>query len=175
VDSARSRSRITKAAVADEEHAFDIEIQEPGPVAPGASGLISYTLTNTSDKFIDGILFNISLPPGVSVNTDSRYCVDVGAKNSEGGQMISCQFKDELGKFNPGETQESQTDFSIAADAPVSTDLGDLRALVVPLDEDGGAAEDENDLEGPNVDKAKIVTADAPAGPLDRLRAFFGF
>jgi hypothetical protein len=191
VDSARSRQRITKAAavavmatsaclgsafiaspaVADEEHAFDIEIQEPDAVAPGASGLISYTLTNASDEPTDGVLMNISLPPQVTLNTDS-HCQQTG-QNPEGGQLISCNFSDAAGKFAPGETFSGRNDFTVAADAPQSASLGKLGALVVPL-EKGEPTEDWTDLEGDHVDWVEIKTAAGSAGPLEQLRAFFG-
>ena len=162
---------LASPAVADEDHAFAIDIQEPDPVNPGASGLISYTLTNTSNEAVDGVLMNISLPPHVSLNTDS-HCQQTG-RNPEGGQLISCNFSDKLGKFAAGGTRSGTNDFTVAANAPRSTTLGELGVLVVPL-EKGKPTEDWKDLDGGHVDRVDIKTGSGSASAWENLRSFFG-
>jgi hypothetical protein len=193
VNSARSRRRIARAATiavaatsacfasavfsspafADEEHAFELEIQEPEPIAPGTEGLINYQLTNVGDKATDGVLINVSVPPDVTLNFDANHCQKTGT-NPEGGDLVSCNFSNELGKFAPGETKTSQASYTVAADAPESASLGKVGALAVPLEE-GEPTEDWTDLEGSHVDQVEITTGAGSAGPLDQLRSFFGF
>jgi hypothetical protein len=115
---------------------------------------------------------NVSLPPHVTLHTDA-HCQQTG-ENPEGGQLISCSFDDQLGKFGPGETKSGTNDFAIAADAPRSASLGKLGALVVPL-ENGEPTEDWTDLEGDHVDRVEITTAADSAGAWGRLRSFLGF
>jgi hypothetical protein len=192
VNSARSRRRIARAAAvavattvaciggtllaspafADEEHTLTIDIQEPDAVAPGTSGLLSFDFTNTGDKATDGILLNVSLPPYVTLRTDS-HCEQTG-QNPEGGQLISCSFNDAQGQLAAGETRSGTNDFTVAADAPESASLGELGALIVPL-ENGEPTEDWKDLEGDHVDWVEITTAAGSAGALDQLKALFGF
>ncbi len=192
MNSARSRRRIGRATIvaaaaaatcisgtllaspafAGEDHVLKIDIREPDAVAPGASGLLSFDMTNTGDEAIDGVLLNVSLPPQVTLRTDS-HCQQTG-QNPEGGQLISCSFTDAQGKFAPGETRSGTNDFAIAADAPHSASLGKLGALIVPL-ENGEPTEDWKDLEGDHVDWVEITTAAGSAGALDQLKAIFGF
>jgi hypothetical protein len=149
-----------------------IDVHEPDPVAPGASGLISFNMTNTSDMAVNGVLMNVSLPPSVTLHTDS-HCEQTG-QNPEGGQLISCNFSDAQGKFAPGETRSGTNDFAVAADAPAGTDLGKLGALIVPL-ENGEPTEDWEDIEGDHVDRVEITTTEGSAGAWDRLRSALGF
>lgn len=193
MDSARRQRRIVRAATvavaasslglsgailaspafADEEHAFTIDIKDPEPVAPGTEGLITYELTNVGDKATDGVLINVSLPPDVVLNFDPAHCQKTGS-NPEGGDLVSCNFSNEVGKFAPGETKTSQASYTVTADAPESTSLGEAGALAVPL-ENGEPTEDWTDLEGAHVDRAEITTAAGSAGAWDQLKGLFGF
>lgn len=192
MDSARSRRRIARAstvavaatsmgltcavlaspAFADEEHAFTIEIQEPEAIAPGTEGRITYELTNVGDKATDGVLINVSLPPDVVLNFDPAHCQKTGS-NPEGGDLVSCNFSNEVGKFAPGESKTSEASYTVAADAPESASLGEVGALAVPL-EDGEPTEDWSDLEGSHVDKAEITTSEGSAGAWGGLKGLFG-
>ncbi|MFC5232522.1 hypothetical protein [Pseudonocardia zijingensis] len=163
---------LASPAFADEEHAFTLEIQEPDPVAPGTEGLITYELTNGGDEATDGVLVNVSLPPDVVLNFDVTRCQKTGT-NEEGGDLVSCNFSDEFGKFAPGESKTSQASYTVAADAPESTSLGEVGALAVPL-EKGEPTEDWSDLSGSHVDTAEITTGAGSAGTWDQLRGFFG-
>jgi hypothetical protein len=193
VDSARSRRRIARAAsvfvataalgctgtvlaspaFADEDHAFTLDIQDPEPIAPGTEGLITYELTNNGGEATDGVLINVSLPPDVVLNVDPAHCQKTGS-NPEGGDLVSCNFSNEVGKFAPGETKTSEASYTVAADAPASASLGEVGALAVPV-EGGEPTEDWSDLEGSHVDQAEITTsAGGSAGTWDQLKGLFG-
>lgn len=193
MDSVRSRRRIARVAAvagatasmalsgallaspafADEEHAFTLEIQEPQPIAPGTEGRITYELTNRGDEATDGVLINVSLPPDVVLNFDPAHCQKTGT-NDEGGDLVSCNFSNEIGKFAPGESKTSEASYTVAADAPESTSLGEVGALAVPL-EQGEPTEDWSDLEGSHVDQAEITTSAGSAGTWDQLKGLLGF
>jgi hypothetical protein len=193
VNSARSRRRIARAATvavaatsmalggallaspafADEDHAFTLDIKDPEPIAPGTEGLITYELTNTSDKAVEGILINISLPPDVVLNADPNHCQKTDT-NAEGGDIGSCNFTGGMGAFAPGESKTLEASYTVAEDAPESANLGKVGALVVPL-EGGEPTEDWSDLEGPHVDQAEITTSAGSAGAWDQLKSVFGF
>jgi hypothetical protein len=168
-----SGALLASPAFAAEEHAFEIDIQDPEPIAPGTEGLITYDLTNTGDEATEGVLINVSLPPDVVLNFDATQCQKTG-QNAEGGDLVSCNFSNELGRFAPGESKTSQASYTVAADAPESASLGKVGALAVPV-ENGEPTEDWSDLEGSHVDQAEITTASGSAGPVEQLRSFFGF
>jgi hypothetical protein len=193
VTSARSRRRIARVATvavaatsmalsgallaspafADEEHAFTLDIKDPEPIAPGADGIISYELTNTSDEATDGFLINISIPPDVVLNLDADNCEKFDT-NREGGDMVRCTFVGGIGEFAPGESKVLEKSYSVATDAPESASLGKIGANVVPIVA-GEPTEDPTDIKGTHVDYAEITTSAASAGAMDQLKAFFGF
>jgi hypothetical protein len=166
-----SGALLASPAFADEDHAFTLDVQEPEPVAPGADGRITYTVTNTSGEAIDGIQINIMVPPDVDLELDPTNCKNIGV-SSHGGDLISCDFTGPMGKFAPGESKDLEKTFTVAADAPEGENLGAVGGLVVPL-EDGAPTEDWNDTEGPNVDRADIKTSSG--GAWDQLKGMFGF
>jgi len=149
-------SMSANPAYAAEEPALRASISEPAPVAPGGTGKVRYEVTNVSDEATEGILLNISLPRYVSLDSDKR-CQQTGT-NPEGGALISCNISDDLGKLAPGQTRVSDTPFYIAKNAPPSTELGKLGALVVPL-KNGEPTEDYRDLDGHNVVWTPITTS----------------
>jgi hypothetical protein len=164
---------LASPAFADEEHAFTLDIQDPAPVAPGTDGVITYTLTNTSGEAIDGFLINISIPPAVGLNLDPDNCEKFDT-NREGGDMVRCTFTGGIGKFAPGESKVLEKSYTVAADAPEQTSLGELGANVVPI-VNGDTTEDPTDIKGPHVDYTEITTSAASAGAWDQLKSFFGF
>jgi hypothetical protein len=170
---ALSGALLASPALADEDHAFKLDIKDPAPTAPGTEGLIAYELTNTSDKAIDGFLINISIPPTVDLNLDADNCEKFDT-NREGGDMIRCTFVGGIGKFAPGESKVLEKSFSVAADAPQSGSLGQVGANVVPI-VDGEPTEDPTDIKGTHVDYAEITTSAGSAGAWDQLKGFFGF
>jgi hypothetical protein len=170
---ALSGALLASPALADEEHAFTLDIKDPEPIAPGTDGIISYELTNTSDEATDGFLINISIPPAVALNLDADNCEKFDT-NREGGDMVRCTFVGGIGKFAPGESKVLEKSYSVAADAPESASLGKIGANVVPIVA-GGPTEDPTDIKGTHVDYAEITTSSGSAGAMDQLKAFFGF
>lgn len=149
---------FTGSAFADsDEPALEASLSEPDAVAPGGNGDVTLVVKNVSDEATEGVLLNVMLPPHVIMNYDG-HCNQTGL-TSEGGMMISCQYNDDLGQLDPGESREAVTPFTIEPLAPASTELGEMSALVVPL-EDGEATEDWRDLDGPNTATTPITTAD---------------
>ncbi|MBB6375143.1 hypothetical protein BKA01_002365 [Pseudonocardia eucalypti] len=127
----------------------------PQPVAPGMGGTLNYEITNLGATPTEGVLMNVSLPKHVKLPAD-RHCQRTGA-NPQGGDLISCNFSDELGKLAPGQTRRAATPFTVAPDAPAHADLGRIGVLVVPL-KAGKPAEDWRNLTGRNTAWTNIKT-----------------
>src|SRR5688572_30229169 len=155
---ALSGALLASPALADEEHAFTLDIHDPAPVAPGADGVITYTLTNTSDEATDGFLIMVSAPKTVSLDFGGTRC-DRRALSAG----TTCWVTGEMGEFAPGETKVLEKSYSVAANAPESASLGEVEAVVVPI-VDGKPTEDKNDKDGPNTDSAAITTSGGSAG-----------
>jgi hypothetical protein len=156
---ALSGALLASPALADEEHAFTLDIKDPAPVAPGADGVITYTLTNTSDEATDGFQIRVSAPKTVSLDFGGTRC-DKRATSAG----TTCYVTGEMGTFAPGETKVLEKSYSVAADAPQSANLGKVEARVVPI-VDGKPTEDLTDSDGPHVDNAQITTSAGPAEP----------
>jgi hypothetical protein len=194
VNSARSRRGIARAATvavaaasmalsgtllaapafADEEHAFTLDIKDPQPVAPGADGVITYELTNSSAEPTDGFMIYISIPSHVDLDLDPTACVETDIDPEGGEVVVRCNFAGEIGKFAAGETKVLEKSYTITADAPESASLGRIAALVVPS-EDSEATESPTDRRGSNEDWAEIETASASTGAWDQMKGLFGF
>jgi hypothetical protein len=194
VNSARSRRRIARVATvtvaatsmalggallaspafADEENAFTLDIKDPAPVAPGADGVITYTLTNTSDNATDGFMIYISIPSGVNFDLDPNTCGETDHDPEGGEVVVRCNFDGGIGQFAAGESKVLEKSYTVAADAPEQTSLGELGANVVPI-VNGDTTEDPTDIKGPHVDYTEITTSAASAGAWDQLKSFFGF
>jgi hypothetical protein len=194
VNSARSRRRIARVATvtvaatsmalggallaspafADEENAFTLDIKDPAPVAPGADGVITYTLTNTSDNATDGFMIYISVPSGVDFDLDPNTCTETDHDPEGGEVVVRCNFDGGIGQFAAGESKVLEKSYTVAADAPESASLGQVAALVVPS-VDGEATEAPTDRGGSNEDRAEITTSAGSAGSWDQLKSFFGF
>jgi hypothetical protein len=170
---ALSGALLASPALADEGHAFKLDIREPAPVAPGTDGVITYELTNTSGEAIDGFLINVSVPPAVDLNLDPDNCEKFDT-NREGGDMVRCTFVGGIGTFAPGESKVLEKSYSVAADAPESASLGKIGANVVPI-VGGAPTEDPTDIRGSHVDYAEITTSAGSAGAWEQMKAFFGF
>jgi hypothetical protein len=170
---ALSGALLASPALADEDHAFKLNIKDPAPTAPGTDGIVTYELTNTSGEATDGFLINISLPPAVDLNLDPNSC-EKFSTNREGGDMFRCTFTGGIGKFAPGESKVLEKSYTVAADAPESASLGQVGANVVPI-VNGETTEDPTDIKGPHVDYAEITTSAGSAGAWNQLKAFFGF
>ena len=168
---ALSGALLAAPASAHAEHAFTLDIKDPQPVAPGADGVLTYELTNTSGQATDGFLIRFSAPKNVSADFGSTPCKKFDT-NAEGGPMIECAVTGEMGRFAPGQSKALEKSYTVAEDAPESTSLGKVGALVVPI-VDGEIKEDATDLDGPNVDYAEITTAGS-ANAWDQMRSFFG-
>lgn len=170
---ALSGALLASPAFADEEHAFKLDIQDPEPIAPGTDGIITYELTNTSSEATDGFLINISIPPTVDLNLDPDNCEKFDT-NREGGDMIRCTFVGGIGTFAPGESKVLEKSYSVAADAPESSSLGQIGANVVPIVA-GEPTEDLRDIKGSHVDYSEITTSAGSTGAWDQMKGFFGF
>jgi hypothetical protein len=155
---ALSGALLASPALADEEHAFTLDIKDPAPVAPGADGVITYTLTNTSDQATDGFLIRVSAPKTVSLDFGGTRCDKRGTNVG-----TTCTVTGEMGKFAPGETKVLQKSYTVAAGAPESASLGKVEARVVPI-VGGKPTEDPTDKDGPHVDSAEITTSAGSAG-----------
>jgi hypothetical protein len=191
VNSARSRRRITRAATvavaatsmalsgallaspafADEGHVFTLDIKDPAPVAPGADGVLTYELTNTSDEATDGFMIYISIPSGVDFDLEPNNCTETDIDPEGGEVVVRCNFDGGIGQFAAGESKVLEKSYTIAADAPESARVG---ALVVPS-ANGEATEAPTDRGGSNEDYAEITTSAGSAGAFDQLKSFFGF
>ncbi len=150
---ALSGALLASPALADEEHAFTLDIKDPAPVAPGADGVITYTLTNTSDEATDGFLIMVSAPKTVNIDFGGTRC-DKRATSAG----TTCYVTGEMGKFAPGQTKVLEKSYTVVAGAPGSASLGKVEAVVVPI-VDGKPTEDKNDQDGPNTDSAEITTS----------------
>jgi hypothetical protein len=170
---ALSGALLASPALADEGHAFRLDIRDPEPIVPGTDGIITYELTNTSDDAADGFLINISIPPAVDLELDPNNCEQFST-NREGGDMVRCTFIGGIGTFAPGESKVLEKSYSVAADAPESASLGKIGANVVPI-VDGEPTEDPTDIKGSHVDYAEITTSAGSTGAWGQLKSFFGF
>jgi hypothetical protein len=155
---ALSGALLASPALADEEHAFTLDIKDLAPVAPGADGVITYTLINTSDEATDGFQIMVSAPKTVSLDFGGTRC-DKRATSAG----TTCYVTGEMGKFAPGETKVLEKSYRVAATAPESASLGKVEATVVPI-VGGKPTEDKNDKDGPNTDSAEITTSAGSAG-----------
>jgi hypothetical protein len=153
-----SGALLASPALADEEHAFTLDIAAPAPVAPGADGVITYTLTNTSDQATDGFRIRVSAPKTVSLDFGGTRCDKRGTVAG-----TTCTVTGEMGTFAPGETKVLQKSYTVVAGAPESANLGKVEARVVPI-VGGKPTEDLNDKDGPHVDSAEITTSARSAG-----------
>jgi hypothetical protein len=170
---ALSGALLASPAFADEEHTFALDIQDPAPVARGADGVLTYTLTNTSDEATDGFMIYISIPSDVNFDLDPNTCTERPDIDPEGGEVVvQCNFDGGIGQFAAGESKVLEKSYTIAADAPER--LGQVKALVVPS-VDGEATETPMDRGGSNEDSAEITTSAGSAGAWDQLKGFFGF
>jgi hypothetical protein len=169
---ALSGAFLASPAFADEGHAFNLDILDQEPIAPGASGVLTYELTNTSSETLDGFLINISMPLTVDLELDPNNCEKFDT-NREGGDMVRCTFIGGIGQFAPGESKVLEKSYSVAADAPESSSLGKIGANVVPI-MDGETTEDPTDIKGSHVDYAEVSTSSGSAGAWDQMRSFFG-
>ncbi len=152
---ALSGALLASPALADGEHAFTLDIKDLAPIAPGTDGVITYTLTNTSDEATDGFQIMVSAPRTVRIDLGGTRC-DRRALSAG----TTCSVTGGMGKFAPGETKVLEKSYSVAADAPESASLGKVEAVVVPI-VDGKATEDKNDKDGPNTDSTAITTSAA--------------
>lgn len=155
---ALSGALLASPALADEEHAFTLDIKDLAPVAPGADGVITYTLTNTSDEATDGFLIRVSAPKTVRLDFSGTRC-----DRQATSYGTTCTVTGEMGQFAPGETKVLQKSYTVAAGAPGSASLGEVEARVVPI-VDGKPTEDPSDKDGPHVDSAEITTSASSAG-----------
>lgn len=155
---ALSGALLASPALADEEHAFTLDIHDPAPIAPGTDGVITYTLTNTSDKATDGFLIKISAPNTVSLDFGGTRC---DKRRPTAG--TTCHVTGEMGRVAPGETKVLEKSYTVTAGAPASANLGKVEAVVVPI-VGGKPTEDKNDEDGPNTDSAAITTSVRSAG-----------
>lgn len=170
---ALSGAFLASPAFADEGHAFNLDIQDQEPIAPGTSSVLIYELTNTSSEALDGFLINISMPPTVDLELDPTNCEKFDT-NREGGDMVRCTFIGGIGRFAPGESKVLEKSYSVATDARESSSLGKIGANVVPI-VDGETTEDPTDIKGSHVDYAEVSTSSGSAGAWDQMRSFFGF
>jgi hypothetical protein len=154
---ALSSTLLASPALADEGHAFTLDIKDPAPVAPGADGVITYTLTNTGDETTDGFLIKVSAPRTVSIDFGTTRC---DRRATSAG--TTCYVTGEMGEFAPGETKVLEKSYTVSADAPESASIGTVEAVVVPI-VDGKPTEDKSDQDGPNTDSAAITTSASSA------------
>lgn len=165
---------LASPAFADEENAFTLDIKDPAPVAPGADGVVSYELTNTSGEATDGFMIYISIPSGVNFDLDPNNCTETDHDPEGGEVVVRCNFDGGIGQFAAGESKVLEKTYTIAADAPASSSLGQVQALVVPS-VGGEATESPTDRGGSNEDQAEITTSAGSAGAWDQLKGLFGF
>jgi hypothetical protein len=163
---------LASPAFADEGHTFNLDISDQAPIAPGAGGILTYQLTNTSNEAVDGFLINLSMPPTVDLELDPNNCEKFGTNRE--GDMVSCTFIGGIGQFGPGESKTLTKSYSVAADALASSSLGNIGANVVPI-VNGETTEDPTDIKGPHVDYVEVSTSSGSAGALGQLRSLFGF
>jgi hypothetical protein len=168
---ALSGALLASPALADEGHAFTLDIKDPAPVAPGADGVLTYELTNTSAEATDGFMIYISIPSGVDFDLDPNNCTETDIDPEGGEVVVRCNFDGGIGQFAAGESKVLEKSYTVAADAPESMRVG---ALVVPS-ADGEATEAPTDRGGSNEDYAEITTSAASTGAFDQLKSFFGF
>lgn len=171
---ALSGALLASPAFADEEHAFTLDINDPAPVARGADGVLTYELINTSDEAIDGFMIYISIPSGVEFDLDPNNCKETPIDPEGGEVVVRCNFDGGIGQFAAGESKVLEKSYTIAADAPESPSLGQVKALVVPS-ADGDATEAPTDRGGSNEDYAEIMTSAGSAGAWDQMKGLFGF
>lgn len=146
-----------QAFAAPAPHALRTSLSKPAPVAPGSTGTITYTVKNQSAAATEGVLINISLPKYVTINPDA-HCQKTGT-NPEGGDLISCNMSDNLGKLAPGQTNTDHHQFAVAKEAPHHAMLGQLTTLAVPLKNGTTPTEDWHDFSGGNASTTVIVTS----------------
>lgn len=144
-------------AFAAAQPALRTSLTTPTPVAPGGTGTVTYRVTNQSPAATEGVLINISLPKFVTINPDEQHCQKTGT-NPEGGDLISCNMSDNLGKLTPGQTNTDNQKFTIAQDAPHHAKLGQLTTLAVPL-KNGQPTEDWHKFGGSNASSTVIATS----------------
>lgn len=171
---ALSGTLLAAPAFADGGPAFALDIKDPQPVAPGADGVITYELTNTSAEPTDGFMIYISIPSHVDLDLDPTTCVETDIDPEGGEVVVRCNFAGETGKFAAGETKVLERTYTVSADAPPSANLGRIAALVVPS-EGSEATESPNARGGSNEDRAEIETAPASTGAWDQMKGLFGF
>jgi hypothetical protein len=169
------------SAFAAEEPNLELTLGEAPAAAPGQTAEVPYTLKNLGDEATDSLLVHMSLPPGVSFLApnceETAHDVEnpVTGEVEQGRTLVACNISGPEAVLEPGQELSSTAPFEIASDAPADTELGELGAQVLPL-EDGVETEPveemEKGLSGGNVDTTLLSTGSG-GGLLDSVLGFF--